>query len=75
MSLEVIIDMYPRPSHLDPPLGVPHCEMEAIKNAIGLGSSQLQSGKEPASGHTGSGTVSEPYDAGNTAGKPRSLSS
>ena len=44
--------------------------MEAIKNAIGSGSSQVQSGQEPISGQTGRGTASEPYDAGNATGKP-----
>lgn len=44
-------------------------KMEAIKNAIGLGSSQVQSGQEPISGVTGSGTASEPYDGGNATGK------
>ena len=43
--------------------------MEAIKNAIGLGSSQVQSGQEPVSGETGSGTASKPYDGGNANGE------
>ena len=43
--------------------------MEAIKNAIGLGSNQVQSGQEPVSGETGSGTAVEPYDGGNADGK------
>lgn len=42
--------------------------MQSIKNAI-LGSGETQSGTEPVSGQTGSGTAAEPYDAGNEAGK------
>ncbi|KAI9808092.1 MAG: hypothetical protein M1827_007512 [Pycnora praestabilis] len=42
--------------------------MDSIKNAIGLGGNQQveKSGREPVSGQTGSGTVSEPFDTGNT---------
>lgn len=47
--------------------------MEAIKNAVGLGSSQVQSGQEPVSGETGRGTISDPYDAGNATGKSQWL--
>lgn len=41
--------------------------MEAIKNAIGLGTTQ-QEGREPVSGVTGSGVGGEPYDQGNAEG-------
>lgn len=40
--------------------------MEAIKNAIGLGSSTTtEQGREPVSGVAGSGVAGEPYDQGN----------
>jgi hypothetical protein len=46
--------------------------MEAIKNAIGLGSSTTttteQQGREPVNGLTGSGVAGEPYDQGNAEG-------
>lgn len=42
--------------------------MEAIKNAIGLGTTADQQGREPVSGVTGSGTAGEPYDQGNAEG-------
>jgi len=65
------IDLYLRIINIDTPSRSKHCVMESIKNAIGLGSGQVQSGQEPVSGETGSGTVSEPYDAGNATGKSR----
>lgn len=46
--------------------------MEAIKNAIGLGTTQ-QEGREPVSGVTGSGVGGEPYDQGNAEGTYRSI--
>lgn len=45
--------------------------MESIKSALGLGGSTTQSGQEPVSGETGSGTVEQPYDGGNVQGKSR----
>ena len=45
--------------------------MEAIKNAIGLGSTTTtteQQGREPVNGVTGSGVAGEPYDQGNAEG-------
>ena len=46
--------------------------MEAIKNAIGLGSTPTttteQQGREPVNGVTGSGVGGEPYDQGNAEG-------
>jgi hypothetical protein len=47
--------------------------MEAIKNAIGLGSTTTtatteQQGREPVNGVTGSGVGGEPYDQGNAEG-------
>ena len=39
--------------------------MEAIKNAIGLGSTTTEQGREPVSGVAGSGVAGEPYDQGN----------
>ena len=46
--------------------------MEAIKNAIGLGSTPTttseQQGREPVNGVTGSGVAGEPYDQGNSEG-------
>jgi hypothetical protein len=46
--------------------------MEAIKNAIGLGSTTTatteQQGREPINGVTGSGVGGEPYDQGNAEG-------
>lgn len=41
--------------------------MEAIKNAIGLGTAP-QEGREPVSGVSGAGTAGEPYDQGNVDG-------
>lgn len=41
--------------------------MEAIKNAIGLGTAEQQ-GREPVSGVSGTGTAGEPYDQGNVEG-------
>lgn len=43
--------------------------MESIKNALGLGGSTTQSGQEPVSGETGSGTIEQPYDGGNVQGQ------
>ena len=43
--------------------------MQTIKNAV-FGSSEPKAGEEPVSGETGTGTATEPYDAGNIAGKP-----
>lgn len=45
--------------------------MESIKNVLGLGGSTTQSGQEPVSGVTGSGTAEQPYDAGNAQGESR----
>jgi hypothetical protein len=46
--------------------------MEAIKNAIGLGSTTTptttEQGREPVNGLTGSGVAGEPYDQGNAEG-------
>jgi len=46
--------------------------MEAIKNAIGMGTTNTttteQQGREPVSGVTGSGVAGEPYDQGNSEG-------
>ncbi|MCJ1259146.1 hypothetical protein MMC24_006981 [Lignoscripta atroalba] len=43
--------------------------MQSIKNAVFGGSSDTtQSGQEPVSGQTGSGTTSQPYDGGNVGG-------
>ena len=46
--------------------------MEAIKNAIGLGSTTTstteQQGREPVNGVAGSGVAGEPYDQGNAEG-------
>jgi hypothetical protein len=47
-----------------PSLGRTPTTMEAIKSTIGLG--KKESGEEPVSGETGTGTVAEPYDAGNS---------
>ncbi|MCJ1401602.1 hypothetical protein MMC11_004818 [Xylographa trunciseda] len=47
--------------------------MESIINAakgyVSGSGSQTQSGSEPVSGQTGSGTTEQPYDAGNTTGQ------
>jgi hypothetical protein len=46
--------------------------MEAIKNAIGLGSTTnpttTEQGREPVNGLAGSGVAGEPYDQGNAEG-------
>ena len=42
--------------------------MQTIKNAV-FGTSEPKAGEEPVSGETGTGTASEPYDAGNALGK------
>jgi hypothetical protein len=48
--------------------------MEAIKNAIGLGTTTTQDeGREPVSGVTGSGVGGEPYDQGNADGVYQSI--
>lgn len=43
--------------------------METIKSVFGLGGSAAQSGEEPVSGKTGTGTAADPYDQGNAPGK------
>ena len=42
--------------------------MQSIKNAV-FGSSEPKAGEEPVSGETGTGTATEPYDAGNATGE------
>ncbi|MCJ1379984.1 hypothetical protein MMC17_003087 [Xylographa soralifera] len=41
----------------------------SIKGFVASSGNQTQSGSEPVSGQTGSGTTDQPYDAGNTTGK------
>ena len=42
--------------------------METVKSVLGFGKTEQQ-GQEPISGQQGSGTVAEPYDAGNQVGE------
>ncbi|MCJ1389457.1 hypothetical protein MMC18_002314 [Xylographa bjoerkii] len=43
--------------------------INAAKGYVSGSGNQTQSGSEPVSGQTGSGTTEQPYDAGNTTGK------
>lgn len=47
--------------------------MDTVKSTTGLGDPKAQSGEEPLSGKQGKGTAGEPYDQGNSEGRPRIL--
>jgi hypothetical protein len=75
-SLHITVPIAPPQTnkHVSQPLNqINHTpSMEAIKNAIGLGSTPTttseQQGREPVNGVTGSGVGGEPYDQGNAEG-------